>query len=320
MGSKGTTFLWDLASSAAGAMTTDVLPHTVDIYRGHKKAVLDVTQTTDSVHVLTASADETVGVWSMETGNMVRRLRGHQSYVNSVATCVPNVGGRGGALTSSTRNIVASVDDDGKCLLWDLRTKESIGSMSCDWPMTSCCFGLNGTTHFFAGGLDNMIYQYDLRAGLNQGRFLRHYGGGGGGEEKKNKGRQCHNDTITGLSLSPCGTYMLSNGMDEKMIQWDVRSYVGNEEETGRVVSVFQGHKHNFEKLMLRCGWSADGKSVTCGSSDSMVNVWKVETKEHVYALPGHRGTVTDVTFHPTEPVIASCGIDGQIYLGELEL
>ena len=55
-------------------------------------------------------------------------------------------------------------------------------------------------------------------------------------------------------------------------------------------------------------------------SSDSMVNVWKVETKEHVYALPGHRGTVTDVTFHPTEPVIASCRIDGQIYLGELEL
>ena len=74
------------------------------------------------------------------------------------------------------------------------------------------------------------------------------------------------------------------------------------------------------EKLILRCGWSADGKSIACGSSDAMVNVWNVERNEHVYALPGHRGTVTDVVFHPTEPVVASCGIDGQIYLGELEL
>ena len=35
--------------------------------------------------------------------------------------------------------------------------------------------------------------------------------------------------------------------------------------------------------------------------------------------LPGHLGTVTEVAFHPKEPIIGSAGADRRIYLGELE-
>lgn len=38
-----------------------------------------------------------------------------------------------------------------------------------------------------------------------------------------------------------------------------------------------------------------------------------------VYKLPGHKGTVNEVVFHPKEPVIASCGQDKSVYLGEIE-
>jgi WD40 repeat protein len=37
------------------------------------------------------------------------------------------------------------------------------------------------------------------------------------------------------------------------------------------------------------------------------------------YKLPGHQGTVNEVSFHPTEPIVASCSNDGKIYLGEIE-
>ena len=203
---------------------------------------------------------------------------------------------------------MASVDDDGTCLLWDLRVKTSVGEIRHEWPLTSCCFGMNGSSMLFAGGLDNIMYQYDFRKGIetaNNQNVIRTY-------EK-------HTDTITGLALSPCGSYVLTNGMDDTLIQWDVRPFVSNGSD--RVVQKYQGHQHNFEKLMLRCSWSADSGAIACGSSDAMVNVWSTsDGGERLYALPGHRGTVIDVIFHPTQPIIASCGIDGQIYLGELEL
>ena len=39
-----------------------------------------------------------------------------------------------------------------------------------------------------------------------------------------------------------------------------------------------------------------------------------------VFALPGHTGTVTEVCFHPNEPILASSSYDKNVFLGELEL
>ena len=35
-----------------------------------------------------------------------------------------------------------------------------------------------------------------------------------------------HTDTVTGISLSPDGSYLLSNGMDNTARIWDVRPFV----------------------------------------------------------------------------------------------
>lgn len=49
-----------------------------------------------------------------------------------------------------------------------------------------------------------------------------------------------------------------------------------------------------------------------------IVHIWDSTTAERVYYLPGHKGSVNEIIFHPQEPVIASCGSDKQIFLGEL--
>ncbi len=35
-----------------------------------------------------------------------------------------------------------------------------------------------------------------------------------------------HNDTVTSLALSNCGSYVLSNSMDNTLRVWDVRPFV----------------------------------------------------------------------------------------------
>lgn len=37
-----------------------------------------------------------------------------------------------------------------------------------------------------------------------------------------------------------------------------------------------------------------------------------------LYALPGHKGSVNEVVFHPKEPIIGSCSNDRTLFLGEL--
>lgn len=56
-----------------------------------------------------------------------------------------------------------------------------------------------------------------------------------------------HTDTITGLSLSPDGSYILSNAMDNTLKIWDVRPFAPYE----RCVKILSGHQHNFEKVFF---------------------------------------------------------------------
>lgn len=57
-----------------------------------------------------------------------------------------------------------------------------------------------------------------------------------------------HTDTVTGLELSPDGSYLLSNAMDNSLRIWDVRPYA----PADRCLKVFSGHTHNFEKVMIK--------------------------------------------------------------------
>lgn len=51
-----------------------------------------------------------------------------------------------------------------------------------------------------------------------------------------------HTDTVTGLSLSSDGSYLLSNAMDNTMRIWDVRPYAPQE----RCVKIFTGLLFDF--------------------------------------------------------------------------
>ena len=80
---------------------------------------------------------------------------------------------------------------------------------------------------------------------------------------------------------------------------WDVRPFA----PANRLEKTFYGHQHNFEKNLLKAGWSPDGTRVTVGSSDRFVYVWEVSSKKLQYKLPGHHGSVNATDFHPTEPI-----------------
>uniref|UniRef100_A0A8C9PY94 Uncharacterized protein n=1 Tax=Spermophilus dauricus TaxID=99837 RepID=A0A8C9PY94_SPEDA len=54
--------------------------------KGHSGAVMELHYNTDGSMLFSASTDKTVAVWDSETGERVKRLKGHTSFVNS---CYP---------------------------------------------------------------------------------------------------------------------------------------------------------------------------------------------------------------------------------------
>lgn len=89
-----------------------------------------------------------------------------------------------------------------------------------------------------------------------------------------------HRDSVTGLSISPDGSYLLSNGMDSTLRCWDVRPYVA---APTRLTCIYKGHTHDLEQNLLRCAWNMDGTKVTAGSADQTVNIWYeiIDTKQN---------------------------------------
>jgi Prp8 binding protein len=250
---------------------------------GHAGAVLDVHWNSDGDRLLSASTDKTCAVWDADQGTRIRRLRGHTSFVNS---CCP---------AKDSFDVVTG-SDDGTIKLWDQRRRPYVSSLANKYQVTSVCYGATTDT-VITGGLDNMVKVWDTR----KMAVLYEMSG--------------HADTVTGLKLSPDGTHVLSNGMDNTVRMWDVRPYAKQ-----RLAKTFVGAQHGFEKNLIKCSWTPDGKHVAAGSADRNVYIWNVASGAIKYKLPGHTGSVNDVDFHPSEPIIVSGASDRKLYLGELEL
>eukprot|EP01132_Coremiostelium_polycephalum_P006084 gene6084-7581_t len=254
------------------------------VLKGHQGSILELHYSTDGTEIYSASTDKSIGVWDLNQGTLIKRIREHNSFVNS---CCP--ARRGPPL-------VASASDDCTARIFDTRVRGSIHSFQHKYPVTSVCFS-DSSDQLITGGIDNVIRIFDIRM------------------EEVMISLTGHSDTITGMSVSKDGSYLVSNAMDNTLRIWDIRPFA----PTNRCTKILQGAQHNFEKNLLKCAWSPEGSMVAAGSSDRLVYVWESSSKKILYKLPGHNGSVNEVSFHPTEPIIASCSSDKTIYLGEIK-
>lgn len=252
--------------------------------KGHTGAVMQLHFSTDGMTLFTASTDKTVAIWDLQVGARIKRLKGHQSFVNSC-----DVARRGPQL-------VCSGADDGTIKLWDSRKKGALQTFQNTYQVTSVVFN-DTAEQIMSGGIDNDIKIWDLRKNDILYRM---------------KG---HTDTPTGMELSQDGSYLLSTAMDNTVRIWDVRPFAPQE----RCVKMFQGNQHTVEKNLLRCAWSQDGSKIAAGSGDRYVYVWNTTSRQILYKLPGHAGSVNEVDFHPHEPIVLSASSDKKIYIGEIE-
>ncbi|KAG0229372.1 hypothetical protein BGW42_001625 [Actinomortierella wolfii] len=247
------------------------------IIKGHNATIVELQWSRNGDMIFTASADKTCGVFDVETGERIKKFKGHTSFVNS---CSP---ARRGV------ELLASGADDGSVKIWDLRAKDAVESFDSRYQITAVSFSEAGDL-VFAGGIDNKVAAWDMRKKAISYSLVGHM------------------DTISGMQLSPDGNQLLTNAMDNTVRVWDVKPFAAN---GTRLLKTFEGAPHGFEKNLIRPAWSKDGTIIGVGSGDRSVVVWDAITRKILYKLPGHKGCVNEVDFHPKEPIAVMAGKTG---------
>jgi WD40 repeat protein len=137
--------VWDLESGKelrpppAGAHTGRLsrLIQPAQKRRGHTDRVTEVVITPDGRRAVSASADGTLKVWDLESGEELRTLAGHTDRINELA------------VTPDGRRVV-SASDDGTLKVWDPESGTLIASFSGDGRVLTC--GVADSTARIVGG------------------------------------------------------------------------------------------------------------------------------------------------------------------------
>lgn len=276
-------FLWKVEEECAN----------VAALSGHNAAVTDARWARDGTTIVSCSADKTVSAWDSETGTVLRRMEGHKGVVNAVSP------------TRTGQPLLVTACDDGDARIWDTRKKRAALVLPHPslWPVTACEFCLDGES-VLTSCIDGTVRRWDLRRGKD-------------GPPEENLELAGHSNIVTHIALDQTGSYAASNSMDGTVRLWDCRPF-STAAAAERCRAVLPGATHGSEQSLVACCWEPTGDRVAAGGANRCVTVWDARAGVQVLLLPGHKGTVQGVAWSPTEPILASCGNDGIVMLGEM--
>jgi len=264
--------------------------------------------------LVSASDDQTLRVWDVLTGQVLRTFIGHSNRIWAVAF-------------SPDGYTLASASDDKTIKLWDVRTGQCLKTLykhtDWVWSVAFCPIGqvlasgsvdqtvrlwdvknseclrvLQGHTSIIrsvtfspqgktlaSGCADQSIRIWDVRTG----RCLKVLRG--------------HANPVSSVAFSPQGTVLASGSDDQTIKLWDVR--------TGQCVKTLQGHTNWVVSVAL----SPDGQTLASASSDRTVRLWNISNGQCFRVLQRHTGAVLSVVFSPNSQTLASSSGDGTINL-----
>ena len=167
---------------------------------GHKDQMCALAVSPDDKTLATASYDQKVVLWNLETGEAIRTLAGHNGAVFAVAF-------------GSRRNLLASASGDRTVKLWDITTGERLDTFpEPTKEVYSVAFSPDGN-EVAAAGVDNRIRVWRLsesaREGTNQLRITRF----------------AHEGAVIELAYSRDGKTLVSGAEDRTARIWDVPAY-----------------------------------------------------------------------------------------------
>jgi len=282
------TFLAMYATHTAAQVK---IPPEMIVSIGHQDEILSSAFSPDNKYLATGSRDQTVKLWEIESGALLRTFTGHTNDVVSVS------------FSQDGRTLASAADN---VLLWDIYTGEQLGTgpphiLGKAWKepppghfsvrsriLDFVSFSPNGLLAI-SGGSDKLIKLWDARTR----RIIQTF--------------QVHDSRVRTAVFSPDSRYVLSGGDDRTALLWDV--------STGYPLRFFKGHS----SPICSSAFSSDGRLAATGSEDGVIKVWGVVPGMKKKTLVGHRGPVTSLSFTHSNKLLMSASKDHTIKIWSIK-
>ena len=301
----GTLRVWDLNLSN----------HSNRVFLGHQGPVITTAFSPDGQTALSGGSD-TMFLWDVATGDMIRPFEGHNGPIFKVAF-------------SPDGQTALSASFDGTARLWDVATGEVLHTINTLEPLFTAAFAPDGQS-IITGSQVGTVRQYDIATGALMRDLVPHA------------------DSVWTLAFTAGGQQLVSAANDGEILVTSLDSVdilnifqnhtqvfdialsptepvfaVGapdysvqiNSLETGAEITVLRGHTN----VIYALAYSPDGRTLVSASADNTLRLWDVTTGETIRVLSGHTGVVRDVDFSPDGHRIISAAFDGSLRLWDLD-
>lgn len=314
-----------LLGLGATALSAQTLPSVVPIAPGatlvqtipaHQAAVAGVAFSLDGRYLASGSADSTVRVWEVASGELLLTLGGDGGPVSCVAF-------------SPDGRWLASGSADNVIRIWDAASGALVRTLSGHAALVSAlAFGPNGR-QLVSGGADNTVRLWDVVTWAPVHTYRGHTGKvssvafspdgeriASGSWDQSVRVWRTDSVEVAGQTLplstdglfddvtvtfSTDGRFLVAGSRDKTVRLWETRRFT----EVRRLT----GHQDAVVALAV----SADGR-LLASASDSTIRVWDVETGDSLQVARGHTGQIYGVAFSP-EGFLASGAQDASVRL-----
>lgn len=230
-------------------------------FAGHTNDVYWASFSADSNYVFTASEDNTLKQWNIK-GFQVAEFKGHTKPVKGV-TCEP------------TGSRIASIDEGGVCLLWQVNSLSPSFNMSASktFKHSRKMPATMGTGDFlYALGRDGRTI---LACKSDSVRLINLYGTSRDRGKAFSIGR-----SPKSVALSPDMNIVVAGYQDGTLLRWKT--------EGGVLLDSLKGHKSYVASIQF----APDGKSFVTASWDKTACVWDAQSGRLKAKLEGHTDRV----------------------------
>ncbi|MEM6597947.1 MAG: NB-ARC domain-containing protein [Cyanobacteria bacterium P01_C01_bin.69] len=305
-------WLWQTDLSPAAG---DIKSH-ISTFQGHKNWVCSVAFSPDGTQLVSGSADRTIKLWDVATGECLQTLEGHSNWVMSVAFS-----------PDGTQLVSGSADRTIK--LWDGATGECLQTLEGhQHGVWSVAFSPNGKS-FVSGSADCTIKCWNATTGECLQTLIGHEHGvwtvafspdgntlaSGSADQTvrvwdaaTGEGLHTlagHSNWVWMVAFSPDGNTLASGSADQTVRVWNLA------DNTPQCLRVLSGHSN----WVWSVAFSPDGNYLTSGSEDRTMRLWKLERGQCLKTLQGSSNWVWSVAFSPDGNTLASGQGDRLVHL-----
>jgi WD40 repeat protein len=246
----------------------------------HSAVVSSVALAPDGKTLASGSYDTTIKLWDLATGKETAILQGHTAGVFAVAFA-PD----GKALAS------ASQDDTAR--LWDAFSGKEIAVLKHGYHLKRALFTPDGKTLITAG--EGPIKLWDVATRKERVALDLVM-------EKANA------NLVLAMAVTTDGKVLCTGHGNLKL--WDLT--------TGKETRTIRTSDKASNKHVPSVAFTADGKTVACGTSHGAVKWWDVGTGKERHSIEAHRKRVWGLAISPDGTILATGAWDGTIKLWDL--